>query len=84
MRKERIACKKQFLLFSQCFLPCMVLIFHFTCTLKCCFGVCFNLDQSKILSSGNGLRCGWDSCERKTSIWEKLFENTGMWQTLFQ
>ena len=28
-------CKKQFLLFSQCFLPYMVLIFHFKCTLKC-------------------------------------------------
>ena len=33
--KGEIACNKQFLLFSQCFLPCMALIFHFKCTLKC-------------------------------------------------
>ena len=32
--KEKIACNKQFLLFLQCLLPCMVLIFHFKCTLK--------------------------------------------------
>ena len=38
VRKGEIASNKQFLLFSQCFLPYMVLIFHFkcTCTLKCC------------------------------------------------
>ena len=35
VRKGEIACNKQLLLFSQCFLPCMVLIFHFKCTLKC-------------------------------------------------
>ena len=35
MRKEEIACNKQFLLFSQCLLPYMALIFHFKCTLKC-------------------------------------------------
>ena len=35
--EKRINCfDKQFLLFSQCFLPYMVLIFHFKCTLKCC------------------------------------------------
>ena len=28
------ACNKQFLLFSQCFLLYMVLIFHFKCTLR--------------------------------------------------
>ena len=33
MRKGEIACNKQFLLFSQCFLPYMVLIFHSICTL---------------------------------------------------
>ena len=33
---EKIACNMQFFLFSQCFLPYMVLIFHFKCTLKCC------------------------------------------------
>ena len=35
VKKEEIACKKQLLLFSQCFLPNMALIFHFKCTLKC-------------------------------------------------
>ena len=55
VRKGEIACNKQFLLFSQCFLPYMVLIFHSKCTLKCCLQICFYLDQSKILWSGNGL-----------------------------
>ena len=36
MRKGEVACNKQFLPFPQCFLPYMVLIFHFKCTLKCC------------------------------------------------
>ena len=36
VRKGEIACIKQFLHFSQCFLPYVVLIFHFKCTLKCC------------------------------------------------
>ena len=35
VRKGEIACNKQFLLFSQCFLFHMPLIFHFKCTLKC-------------------------------------------------
>ena len=35
VRKKEIACNKRFLLFSQCFLPYMVLIFHFKCTLIC-------------------------------------------------
>ena len=55
VRKGEIACNKQFLLFSQCFLPAMVLIFHFKCISKMSSAICFNLDQSKILSSGNGL-----------------------------
>ena len=33
VRKGEIACNKQFLLFSQCFLPYMALTFHFECTL---------------------------------------------------
>ena len=36
MRKGEIACNKQFLLFSQCFLPYVALIFNLECTLKCC------------------------------------------------
>ena len=35
VRKGEIACNKQFLVFSQCFVPYMVLIFHFKCKLKC-------------------------------------------------
>ena len=35
VRKGEIACYKQFLFFSQCFLPNMALIFQFKCTLKC-------------------------------------------------
>ena len=51
--EKRRNCNKPFLLFSHFFLSCMALIFHFRCTLK----VCFNLDQSKTLSSCNGLSC---------------------------
>ena len=35
VRKVEIACNKNFLLFSQCFLQYMIIIFHFKCTLKC-------------------------------------------------
>ena len=35
VRKGKIACNKQFLLCSQCFLPYMALIFHLKFTLKC-------------------------------------------------
>ena len=35
VRKGEIAFNKQFLLFSQCFLPYMALIVHSKCTLKC-------------------------------------------------
>ena len=35
VRKGETACTKQFLLFSQCFLPYMALIFHFRCTSEC-------------------------------------------------
>ena len=56
VRKGQISCDKQFFIFSQCFLPYMALIFHFKSTLKCRLQLCFNLDQSRILSSGNGLK----------------------------
>ena len=36
VRKGEIACNKQFLLFSQCFVTYMVLTFHLKCTVKCC------------------------------------------------
>ena len=35
VRKGEIACNKQFLLFSQCFLPYMALFFHFRFMLEC-------------------------------------------------
>ena len=34
VRRREIGRNKQIILFSQCFLPCMVLIFHFEYTLK--------------------------------------------------
>ena len=55
VRKGEIACNKQFLLFSQCFLHYMAFIIHLRCTLKMSSAICFNLDQSNMLSSGNGL-----------------------------
>ena len=54
VRKGEIACNKQFLLFSQYFLPYMTLSFHFECTLKCRLQFVSIFDQSKILSSRNG------------------------------
>ena len=45
----------QFLLFSQCFLRYMALIFQFKRTLKCRLLFFSISDQSKNLSSGNGL-----------------------------
>ena len=56
VRKGEIACNKQFLIFSLYFLPYKAVIFHFKYTLKCSSVICLNLDQSKILSSCNGLR----------------------------
>ena len=35
VRKGEIACNKQFLLFPQCFLLYIALIFHFKCNQKC-------------------------------------------------
>ena len=55
MRKGEIACYKQFLLFSQCFLSFMALNFHLECTLKFCLQYVSNLDKSKILSCSNRL-----------------------------
>ena len=66
VRKGEIACNKQLLLFSQCFLSYMVLFFHFKCTLECCLQICFNLDQSKIFLSGNGLKELQESMDRYT------------------
>ena len=56
LRNGEIASKKQFLLFSQRFLPYMALIFHSKCTLNCHLQFVSILDQCKVLLSGNGLR----------------------------
>ena len=53
-KKRGIAWDKQFLFFSQCFLPYKILIFHFKCTLICCLQFVL-IWTSKILSSGNRL-----------------------------
>ena len=53
MRKGEIACNKQFLLFSQGFLP-YIALFSLIYNFKMSSAICCNLDQSKILLSGNG------------------------------
>ena len=55
VRKGEIACNKQFLLFSQCFLPYMTLIFHFKCSLKCRLQFVSIWTGLKFLPPGNGL-----------------------------
>ena len=55
VRKGEIACNKQFLLFSQCVLYYLALIFHFKCNLYMLSAICFNLDKSEILLSGDVL-----------------------------
>ena len=52
VRKGKIACKKQFILFSV-----FSTLYGTYCSMhfKMLSAVCFNLDQSKIFSSGNGL-----------------------------
>ena len=84
MRKGEIACNKQFLLLSQFFLPYMALISHFKCTLKCHF----NLDQSKILSSGYGFTL-YHTIPTLNDLVKKSFEkimgigeNAGSWHFL--
>ena len=56
MRKEEIACNKQFLLFPTMFSTMYDTYFSFKYTLKCCLQSLSILDQSKILSSDNGLK----------------------------
>ena len=74
VRKGAITCNNQFLLFSQSFLHYMVLIFHFKCTLKCRLQYSFNLDQCKILSSGNGLNNVFQTCPHKTDSQSNALE----------
>ena len=51
--KGEIACNKQFLLFSKCFLPYMALIFHFKCTLTLSQTTNFKLFQTVRLIDNN-------------------------------
>ena len=53
VRKGEIACNKQFFLFSL--FSTLYVTFPFYMHFKMSSAVCFNLDQSKILPSGNGL-----------------------------
>ena len=55
LRKGEIACNKQFLLFSQCFSSLYGTYFSLSMYFKLSSAICFNMDQSKILSSGNGV-----------------------------
>ena len=53
VKKGEIACNKQFLVFSQGFLSYMTLIFYLKkMPFKMLSAICFNWDQSKILSFG--------------------------------
>ena len=56
VRKGAIACKKQFLSFSHNVLYPIWYLFSILMHLKMLSAICFNLDRSKILSSGNGLK----------------------------
>ena len=56
MRKLEIACNKQFLLFSHLFSTLYGTYFSFQMHFKMSSAICFDLDQSKIFSSGNGLK----------------------------
>ena len=63
VRKGEIACNKQFLLFSQCFLPNMELIFHFKCTLKCCLqfvSIWASLKFFHLVKGFNKQRCAYN------------------------
>ena len=55
VRKGEIACNEQLLLFSQCFPPKWHLFFILNAFQNVVCN-CLSLDQSKILSSGNGLK----------------------------
>ena len=57
LRKGEIACKKQFLLFSQCFLSYTVLIFHIRCTLKCRMQFVLIWTSLKFCRLGMGYGC---------------------------
>ena len=75
LRKGEIACNKQFLLFSQCFLPYMALIYHFKCTLTCRLQFVSIWTCLKFLSSSNGLKDGAQVYHLLIKISTELKEN---------
>ena len=75
-KKRRIACNNQFLLFSQCFLPYMAIVFHF----KMLSAICLNLDQSKILWSGKVLIVSypWHSFDEKVKTFPSKTQRSAL------
>ena len=75
MRKGEIACNKQFLLFLTMFSTLYGTYFPFQMYFKMSSAICFNLDQSEMLSSGNGLMwlrlCSLSSTEWGKNLGEK-------------
>ena len=55
VKKGEIACNKQFLLFHNVFYPIYGTYFPCYTHFEMSSAICFSLDQSKKLSSGNGL-----------------------------
>ena len=70
--KGEIACNKRFLLFSHFFFLPYDTYFPFQMHFKMSSAICFNLDQSKIFSSGNELN-GAETAEFATDIDKKTF-----------
>ena len=75
VRKGDIACNKQCLLFAKCFLSYMVLIFHSTCTLKCCLQFVSVWTSLNFCYLVMGLTLGFaiQSVENKVEIGENPF-----------
>ena len=69
VRKEEIACNKQFLFFSQHFISYMALIFHFKCTLKCRLQFVSTWTSLNFYSSAYGLTLYQST---KIFSWSKL------------
>ena len=73
VRKGEIACNKQFLLFSQCFLPYMVLIFHLKCTLTCRLHLVSIWTSLKCCQCENIVRKGEIACNKQFLLFSQCF-----------
>ena len=69
VRKGEIACNKQFLLFSQCFLPYMALIFHF----KPIIIQCSILKHQRYIAMENIVRKGEIACNKQFLLFSQCF-----------